>query len=296
MTVTIYKDFTDYYQNGIYADCPQEHRKGGSFGVSMLEADQAAGTYVDPAFPQLAFVEVVEAPGTCVLDFATGRRRLDAADFGGLIGPQPANVECHFDMDSDHKVRALYIDLSVFADIIDRAGFRGDPLDGMYAGFFSKPGARSAFHALWTRMNDGDPAVSLAIDGAFLTFLSLYLPDRSNALTPGWTPALEDARMKRAIDYIDAHLDQQLLMDELASTAALSVPHFARVFRETFGMTAHAYVTRQRIERAKRHLRETRAPVTSIAFACGFGSSSHFATVFRTHVGVSPSRYRSSLE
>jgi AraC family transcriptional regulator len=96
------------------------------------------------------------------------------------------------------------------------------------------------------------------------------------------------------LDYIDANLSQQLLMDELASVACLSPSHFARVFRETFGRTAHRYVTERRIERAKHALSATRDPVTLIAFDCGFGSSAHFATVFRQNVGVAPSAYRAA--
>lgn len=291
MSHTQFETFADYYRNGAYSRCRQEHRSGGSLGLSMIEVEQDAGDYVDLAFPQVGFVEAVQAPNEAFVDFGNGRRRVTRSDEGG-IGPQPANIECRFQMDSAHRIRVLAVDIFSFSALTERSGIRGDPLDAMYAGFFHDPCASVAFHRLWELMQRDDPAASLAVDGAFLTFLAHYLPSAGTPLSIDWMPGAEDARLRRVIDYIEANLGQQLLMDELASVACLSTSHFARVFRETLGRTAHRYVTERRIERAKSALATSRDPVTLIALDCGFGSSAHFATVFRQHVGLSPSAYR----
>jgi AraC family transcriptional regulator len=62
--------------------------------------------------------------------------------------------------------------------------------------------------------------------------------------------------------------------------------------RPGFGETPHRFVLRRRIDRAKRLLSETDTPLVEIALNCGFASQSHFASVFRRHVDVMPSRFR----
>jgi AraC-like DNA-binding protein len=281
----------DLYRQGDRADFVQEHRAGGSFGLTMFTVDQDAGEFTDPPFANVFFTQVLRAPRFARLDFGDGPRVLDES-VTGKISPQPANTECHFAMDRSHRIRVLGLGVGLFGEIIERSGFGGDPLLPMYANAFGSAPAYAAFETLWQAMQRDDPAASLAIDGAFLTFLAHYLPSAGTSLSPEWTPGAEDARLRRVLDYIEANLCQQLLMDELAAIACLSPSHFARVFRETFGRTAHRYVTERRIDRAKRALATTRDPVTLIAFDCGFSTSAHFATVFRQHVGVSPSAYR----
>lgn len=134
----------------------------------------------------------------------------------------------------------------------------------------------------------------LAIGGALLPFLGHLLPAQRTDLSPECTLPAGDQRIPRVVACINADLDQQLLMDKLAGIANLSASHFARLFRETPGMTAHAHVMRQRIDCANRGMSETSDPITSIALASGFGFSAHFATVLRAHVGVSPSDYRAA--
>jgi hypothetical protein len=96
-----------------------------------------------------------------------------------------------------HTVRNLHVDVHAFNTLTERSGFRTDPLDAMYAGFFHDPRAVASFHSLWHLMQRDDPAASLAIDGAFLTFLAHYLPAAGTTLSPDWTPGAEDARLRR---------------------------------------------------------------------------------------------------
>jgi AraC family transcriptional regulator len=58
------------------------------------------------------------------------------------------------------------------------------------------------------------------------------------------------------------------------------------------GEPPHRYLVRLRIERAKELLVAQRTPITEVALAVGFGSSAHFSTVFRKHVGVAPTVWR----
>ncbi|MNZ31274.1 Transposon Tn10 TetD protein [compost metagenome] len=99
---------------------------------------------------------------------------------------------------------------------------------------------------------------------------------------------------RRLADYIEQNLGEPLSLGELAGLAALSEYHFARMFRESFGMPPHRYLLARRLSRAGHLLRETRLPLGEIALACGFASASHFTNRFRDSIGGTPGEYRSA--
>jgi AraC family transcriptional regulator len=100
--------------------------------------------------------------------------------------------------------------------------------------------------------------------------------------------------VRRALDYIEGHLGDDIGVLELSAVAALSPAHFTKMFRGAVGMPPHRWLLERRLERAQAMLADPRASVTEIALACGFGSSQHFATAFRKSRGVTPSDYRRS--
>ena len=94
------------------------------------------------------------------------------------------------------------------------------------------------------------------------------------------------------IDYIEGNIDRGLDLASLAGVAAMSVYHFARRFKETVGMSPHAYVLSRRIRRAREMLDRDEASLALVAVACGFSSQAHFTTVFQRDLGVTPGEYR----
>ena len=103
---------------------------------------------------------------------------------------------------------------------------------------------------------------------------------------------LGSARLRRIRELVDANMDADLSLDEIAQSVELSTAHFARMFRKSTGETPHQFVLRQKIERAKAMLRDRATRVLDVAVACGFKTQQHFAQVFRDVCGVSPTEYR----
>lgn len=99
-------------------------------------------------------------------------------------------------------------------------------------------------------------------------------------------------RLLRAKDRIDAASHEDWPVARLASVAGLSAAHFAREFKQAFGVPPHRYLLSRRIERAIRLLRETALPITEIAFQTGWASLGTFGRVFRDVTGESPSALR----
>ncbi|WP_031214341.1 helix-turn-helix transcriptional regulator, partial [Mesorhizobium sp. LSJC255A00] len=68
--------------------------------------------------------------------------------------------------------------------------------------------------------------------------------------------------------------------------------HFWRAFKQSTGMTPHAFIAQRRLEQAADMLRSTSLSATEIAMECGFGSSSHFTTAFKRAFGAVPTEFR----
>lgn len=95
------------------------------------------------------------------------------------------------------------------------------------------------------------------------------------------------------IDYIESSLEQNLSLYDLASLIGLSVFHFARAFKSTYGVAPYQYILQRRIMRAKWLLRTTDDTVTAIALQVGFSSQSRFTQIFAQLAGSTPTAYRS---
>jgi AraC-like DNA-binding protein len=98
---------------------------------------------------------------------------------------------------------------------------------------------------------------------------------------------------KRKIDrYIQQRLERTLRVKELAEQVSLSVSHFCRAFRESFGASPHLHLTRLRVERAQRLMLTTQDPLSQIALACGMADQAHLSKLFRREVGEPPNTWR----
>lgn len=98
-------------------------------------------------------------------------------------------------------------------------------------------------------------------------------------------------KLKQVINYIYAHLDSDLSLKELANSVQMSPHYFARLFKETTGITPHQYVIRCRVERAKNLLKEKKLSIAQIATQVGFVDQSHLNRYFKRLVGITPKTY-----
>ncbi len=103
---------------------------------------------------------------------------------------------------------------------------------------------------------------------------------------------LPNWKLRRVIDYIQGHLEDDVRLSDLASVAGLSTFHFARVFRQATGVTPYQYVRDRRIEHSRVLLLEDNLELSQLALKCGFASQSHFTAAFTKAVGMSPGRFR----
>ena len=99
-------------------------------------------------------------------------------------------------------------------------------------------------------------------------------------------------RLLRAKDRMDVASHEEWPVERLASVSRVSQAHFARSFKDAFGVPPHRYLLTRRIERAKALLRDTELSITDIAFQTGWTSLGTFGRIFRDITGESPGQLR----
>ncbi len=99
-------------------------------------------------------------------------------------------------------------------------------------------------------------------------------------------------RLQRVFTYVRENIAREVSVAQLAKTVGMSQYYFSKLFKMSTGTTPHQYVMRQRVERAQELLHDGRIALANVATQVGFETQSHFTSVFRHLVGITPKRYR----
>jgi AraC family transcriptional regulator len=105
---------------------------------------------------------------------------------------------------------------------------------------------------------------------------------------------LSERQILKVVEYIDAHLDKDIKLIDLATLLDISESHLSHRFKQSIGITPYQYLLQQRIERAKQLLKHSNHTIMDIAFLCGFNNHSHLSKQFRQLTGMTPKAYRTS--
>ncbi|WFU13988.1 AraC family transcriptional regulator [Bradyrhizobium sp. CB3481] len=103
---------------------------------------------------------------------------------------------------------------------------------------------------------------------------------------------LSPTALRRAVERLRSDIDADVSLAALASDVGLSRFHFCRAFKESTGLSPHAWLRQHRLEQAMNMLRDTDASVVSVAAALGYASQTAFAAAFRRLTGETPSDWR----
>ena len=148
--------------------------------------------------------------------------------------------------------------------------------------------------ALFHGLDDGGDE-GFALEEAALAIVAQV----RRALDGGEAPAplpQQDERARAAAHCIETRSAEALTLDDVAQAAGLSPFHLLRVFRQAIGVTPHQYLIRQRLMHALRLLRDTRRPVTDVAYDSGWADLSNFNRAFRREFGCSPRALRAEAK
>ena len=289
---------------------PAEYRQAGSVPVEFVRVVQDTHESVDPPLNVFALgVTCGPCWGTVEMDYGDGNRVLDIPPAGAYLNPTTT---------STHQTvigRAeLLLVSSPFGDVAPRLGLTGLAMAEALAPLHERmigddPLIQPLALAMWRSATDAAASSNLFVDQALLT-LSLHLLGLARGTTRGSVrfedgeragvadrlggsvPALDDVRVRRALELIEARLGSSLSLDALAAEVGLGPSHFARAFKRSLGEPVWRFVLHRRLDRARTLLETTPRPLADIALDCGFASQSHFGRAFARRYGVPPGRYR----
>lgn len=224
-----------------------------------------------------------------------GRRVIDGPTRVGMVnlvraGERPAGV-----IRGRFKVMHVYVPAALLDNLVAEDG-SGRGYELIDPAFARDPTIERIAQDLLQEMRGGLALSRLRVD-TLGQDLAIHLLRRWSSLSDSasssrWQGGLSPAQLRRVLERLRNDLTDDVPLAELASLTGLSRSHFCTAFRASTGEPPHRWLLQRRIERAKELLVDTRASVTEIAYAVGFGSSAHFATAFKKKVGSTPSAYR----
>jgi AraC-like DNA-binding protein len=148
----------------------------------------------------------------------------------------------------------------------------------------TEPSRVRRFRRLYRALRSGTP---LEQDERYREMASVTFGGPAASLPPRPAPGA----LRRARDYIAAYAPKRCDLQEIARVADLTPWHFARAFREQFGVPPHRFQTWMRIDSARRLLAEGRSGA-EVAHLTGFADQSHFVRTFKRITGMTPRQWQ----
>ncbi|BAZ05614.1 helix-turn-helix domain-containing protein [Calothrix sp. NIES-3974] len=215
------------------------------------------------------------------------------------ITPADMSIFCRWERDD----RFLQISISsAFVDTVARETMERENLE-LIPCFRTKDSQLEAIAMmLLTELQQENTASHLYVE-SLANLLAIHLIRQYATSKPHLAireGGLPPYQLTQVLEYINAHLDRNVKLADLAPLLNMSKYHFSHAFQQSMGIPPYQYLLQQRIERAKLLLKQTErystgVPTRSlaeIALDCGFSSHSHFTKQFRQFTGMTPTAYR----
>jgi AraC-like DNA-binding protein len=192
-----------------------------------------------------------------------------------------------------HSVH-FYLPRAALSAIADEEGAREiDELHYKPGVGHADPVLRGVAEALLPLFRNPEDASRLFMDHVMLG-VGCHVAHRYGGMRAAPRPpgGLTRSQERRAKELMTENLSGDLPLATLACECGLSLAHFSKAFRKSVGVPPHRWLIGQRIDLAKRLLRDAPMPLAEVALACGFSNQSHFTRFFSSIVGVSPGAWR----
>jgi AraC family transcriptional regulator len=236
-------------------------------------------------------------PDCVVSRTGDGLRQRTHVERGTIWLCPPGVLEEDIQISAWHDILHIYLPAERFAHAADTASGKDvDPETIRYLGGLHDELIRQAGWRLVDEMraptSAGQVLVDTLAESLVARIAGRYTGGRSVTLASESQHVIDERRLRRVLDYMYSHLENDIGLEELADIACLSQYHFIRMFAARMGMPPHRYLGLLRLERAKTLLAIGGQGIAEISVICNFSSQSNFSRAFRQATGVSPLNYR----
>ena len=156
------------------------------------------------------------------------------------------------------------------------------------------PLIKGILYALKRELESGSIGGSLYIDHLKVA-LAIHLLRWYCTSTPeitNYSNGLSRQKLQKVIEYIDDSLAEKIRLTDLAKVADISQYYFSYLFKQSLGISPYQYIIGQRIELAKKLLKQQQLSIVDVALKCGFSTQSQLNKQFRKRTGITPLAYR----
>jgi AraC family transcriptional regulator len=220
----------------------------------------------------------------------------------GTIWTCPAGViEEEIRLTHWHECFHIYLPSSRFADLSEaKGGAAVGPSDILYLADLPDGLVRQIASALLAALREPTSAARMLAESLAMSLTARLVQtctpqSESQSASLEVRHALDDARLNRVLAFIEAHIEDDIGIDDLAAVACLSPYHFIRMFGRRTGMPPSRYLGRRRLQRAEAMLASGEMKIGEIALCCCFSSQASFTRAFRKATGVTPGAFRRTL-
>lgn len=109
-----------------------------------------------------------------------------------------------------------------------------------------------------------------------------------------YKPSVNNSLMKKACEYVLEHIEEEITLSSISSYLNISKNYFCSLFKQETGSNFLEYVTKVKMEWAKKLLKSSEYKTYEVSEMLGYRESSYFSRLFRKYTGVSPAEYRKS--
>jgi AraC-like DNA-binding protein len=192
--------------------------------------------------------------------------------------------------DDAYTLRTFRLSYGLLANITEEFGGRRGDLE-LGGTMLEDPVLAAQLLRLHDAMAASNGSMNLSVESQWLALLRILLAQSRAVLPQEDMGALSPMQWQRVRDYCFAHLGEKIRLEELAAVCGVGRFHFLRLFKQTVGMTPHAWLVRLRLEQACSQLARSVGTIAEVAQGLGFYDQSHFNRAFRQAFGVAPSNY-----
>ncbi|HEY0924497.1 AraC family transcriptional regulator [Rheinheimera pacifica] len=294
MSVPDDPSFARWYSESREASYVSARKSPGSI-LDLLEVIRPDGDMSRPALPDLVLTQDMFG-GTHVSGNSGGGyyNEISKKNSLYLTAPNFANTVM---IDNSHQLRCLSFPVAQWQNVLDEATEGKLSFNNMQIcrGSFHSSTIESSLRNLWALcdLEEGAPSRLLA-RAAGCEILAELCRLSEAPFTPakgGLAPWIK----RRCQELMRERLSEDISLDELAAEAQLSPFHFARMFKQSVGVSPRVYLTQLRMQRACELLEQTDLSIIEIAFEVGYSSNQVLARVFSKHQHMSPTDYRRAV-
>lgn len=290
-----WSNYSEFYQRSEYASFLQEHRvSNGQLPFRMILVQQSSHNFCDPALPESIIALPLEVEPGCSWNWEINNKHYHQKSRSGSMLLVPADTESHWEVNARRTLLVLALPNITVKKLLGSAcpeDFHNlfSPLTQQT---WEEPLVESMIKRLWGNSASKSMANSCLSDGLLTSIFAQLLLMSDTKLDTQSRIFLPKWRLNRIKNYVEAHISEEICLDDLARAAGLSVRHLTRNFQKETGETPHRWVMKVRTEKAATLLSDTELSINDIAQLCGFSSQSHLTSSLKILTGLTPLRWR----